>query len=266
MTRSFLFARLFYGLVLALLFLPLGLLVLTSLSASPIVGFPLGAPTLRWYLAALGDPAFQRGVALSVPVAVLSSALAILAGGWIALAAAELRSRPLRVLLMGGALLPLVTPGIVHAIALRIAIEELGLDPGVLAMVLGHAIHATPYAVIMVAARLAMLPPEQSRAARSLGAGPVRVFLHVALPWLRPALLGAAALSALTSFDDFVRSFFLGGYDPTLPVLIFARLRSGLSPAINAMASLILAAGCLLGLLSHRLGRRVGAHGGHAVG
>lgn len=245
----------FYWGVLALLAVPLGLLVLTSFSDSPVVGFPLGHPTLSWYQAAIGDPAFQRGFALSVAVAAASSVLAVAAGTWIALAAASLHSRSLRLVLMGGALLPLVTPGIVHGIALRIAIQEIGLDPGPLAMVLGHAIHATPYAAIMVAARLTTLPPEQVRAARSLGAGPARAFIHVVVPWLRPALLGAGALAALTSFDDFIRSFFLGGYDPTLPVLMFARLRSGLTPEINAVATLILVVACVLGLGADRLGR-----------
>jgi spermidine/putrescine transport system permease protein len=75
-------------------------------------------------------------------------------------------------------------------------------------------------------------------AARDLGSGPIRAFLHVQLPWLRPALAGAALLSGLNSFDDFIRSFFLGGYEPTLPVLIFGRLRSGLAPEINALATL----------------------------
>ena len=62
------------------------------------------------------------------------------------------------------------------------------------------------------------------------------------IPWLRPAMVGAALLSALNSFDDFVRSFFLGGYQPTLTVLIFGRLRSGLTPEINALSTLILVA------------------------
>jgi spermidine/putrescine transport system permease protein len=75
-------------------------------------------------------------------------------------------------------------------------------------------------------------------AAYDLGAGPVRAFLHVQLPWLYPSLAGAALLSALNSFDDFLRSFFLGGYDQTLPVMIFGRMRSGLTPEINALATL----------------------------
>jgi spermidine/putrescine transport system permease protein len=104
----------------------------------------------------------------------------------------------------------------------------------------------------MVGARLATLPPEQIDAARDLGAGPVAVFIHVMTPWLRPSLLSAGGLAALTSFDDFIRSFFLGGYAPTLPVLIFGRLRSGLTPEINAVATLVLLLACTAWALADR--------------
>ena len=238
-----------YWAVIALLALPLGLIALTSLSDRTIVGFPIGAPTWHWYAAALTDPAFRQAFALSTWLAAGSAILAVAAGTWIALAAAA-ASRWTRLALMAAALVPLVTPGLVHAIALRTAMQTLGIDPGIFAILLGHTIHATPYAAIMVAARRATLPPDLIDAARDLGAGPIATFTHVIAPWLRPAMLGAAALAALTSFDDFIRSFFLGGYDATLPVLVFGRLRSGLTPEINAVSTLVLLSACALGVLS----------------
>jgi spermidine/putrescine transport system permease protein len=230
------------------LMLPLGLIALTSLTDATLVGFPLGRPSLRWYAEALADPANGRAFILSILLAVASAALAVVAGTWIALAARMLRPG-WRWLLFAATLVPLVTPGIVHAIGLRIAIQFISVDPGPVAVLLGHTVHATPLAAIMVGARLATMPPGLMDAARDLGAGPVRAFLHVQLPWLRPALAGAAVLAALNSFDDFVRSFFLGGYQPTLPVLIFGRLRSGLTPEINALATLILLASFALAAL-----------------
>jgi spermidine/putrescine transport system permease protein len=230
-----------YWIAAAALALPLGLIALTSLTDATLVGFPLGRPGLRWYAAALADPANGRAFLLSVALAAASAALAVMAGAWIALAARMMRPG-WRLLLLAATLVPLVTPGIVHAIGLRIAIRFVGLDPGPIAMLLGHTVHATPLAALMIGARLATTPPGLMDAARDLGAGPVRAFLHVQLPWLRPAVAGAALLAALNSFDDFVRSFFLGGYEPTLPVLIFGRLRSGLTPEINALATLVLLA------------------------
>ncbi len=249
-----------YWCVVALLALPLGLLALTSLSDRGAVGFSWGTPTLRWYAAALTDPAFRQAAALSAWLAGGSAVLAVAAGTWIALAAAASPSRGVRAALIGGALVPLVTPGLVHAIALRTAMQTAGIDGGAFAILLGHTIHATPYAAIMVGARRASLPPGLVDAARDLGAGPVRTFLHVVVPWLRPALLGAGALAGLASFDDFIRSFFLGGYQATLPVLVFGRLRSGLTPEINAVATLVLLTACALGtmadMMSYRATRR----------
>lgn len=245
MSHGRLGAACYWGAVLALA-LPLGLIVLTGLTDSAVVGFPLGRPSLRWHAAALADPANARAFLLSIALAAASAGLAVAAGTWIALAAAMLRPGG-RWLLLAGALVPLATPGIVHAIALRIAIRAVGLDPGPLAVLLGHAVHATPLAALMVGARLATLPPELMEAAQDLGAGPAGAFWLVKLPWLGRTLAGAALLAALNSFDDFVRSFFLGGYEPTLPVLIFGRLRSGLTPEINALATLTLLAAMAVG-------------------
>jgi len=229
----------FYWMAVAALTLPLGLIALTSLTDSTLVGFPLGHPSLRWYQEALSDPANLRAFGLSASLALTSAVLAVIVGTWIALAAGMLD--PLwRWLLFSGTLVPLVTPGIVHAISLRIAIRAVGIDPGPSAMLFGHVVHATPLAAIMISARLAMMPKDLLDAAKDLGAGPVRSFLHLQLAWLGPALAGAALLAGLNSFDDFLRSFFLGGYDPTLPVLIFGRLRSGLTPELNALATLAL--------------------------
>jgi spermidine/putrescine transport system permease protein len=242
-----------YWTVLALFALPLGLILLTSLSAGSVVGFPLGALSLRWYGEALADPAYRAAFARSLVLACASALLAVVAGGWIGLAAASLRSRRAEVALMAAATVPLLTPGVIHAIALRIAIRTIGLDPGMGAMLLGHAIHATPFAAIMVRARRATLPREQAEAAAVFGAGPAALLRHVLLPWLRPALLGAGGLAALTSFDDFIRSYFLGGYDATLPVLMFARLRSGLTPELNAVSILVLLAMIVATVIAARM-------------
>lgn len=245
MTPGRLTAACYWGAAAALT-LPLGLLVLTSLTDATLVGFPLGRPSLRWYAAALADGANARAFLLSAALAASSAGLAVVAGTAIALAAGSLRPA-WRWLLLAGTLVPLVTPGIVHAIALRIAIRLVGLDPGPLAVLLGHVVHATPLAALMAGSRLLTLPPELVEAAQDLGAGPAGAFWLVKLPWLGRTLAGAGLLAALNSFDDFVRSFFLGGFDPTLPVLIFGRLRSGLTPEINALAPLAMLAAVAVG-------------------
>ena len=233
--------RLFYGVTVLALFLPPALIVATSFKASAIVGFPIGPPSLRWYAAISDDADLWRAATNSAVAAIASALLAVGIGTWTALAIQSLEARWVRFCFLAGAMVPLVTPGIIHGIALRLWVRVLGLQPGVLAVVLGHAIHAAPYAIILVLGRLALMPQGLDEAARDLGATPVQRFRHIMLPWLAPALLGAVVLSLLSSFDDFVRSFFLGGYRATLPVLVYGRLLGGLTPEINAIASLTLA-------------------------
>jgi len=247
MSRHRLLRFVYWGVVLCL-FLPLALVALASLGDGPVVGFPIARPTLGWYAIALADPEIVRAFLVSCAAAVASTALALAMGLWTSLAIASLASPALRTLLLCGACLPLVTPGIISAISLRIYIRLLGIDPGLGAIVLGHAIHSAPYVVIVVGLRLRLVPPHLVEAARSLGAGQIRAFCSVTLPWLRPAIGAAAVLALLESFDDFLRSFFLGGYRPTLPVLIYGRLFSGLSPEIGAIATLVLALTLSVGL------------------
>ncbi|MBV9783220.1 MAG: ABC transporter permease [Acidisphaera sp.] len=248
--------RVFYWGAVVWLFLPLALIAVMSVTGSSFVGFPIERVTMRWYGDMLRDAEFLRAFLYSCGAAAGSTVLALAAGLWTALAISALRSTSLRATLFCAACLPIVTPGIVSAISLRIFIRLLGLDPGYMAIVLGHAIHAAPLVVIMLVLRLRTMPTEQVEAARTLGAHPARAFLDVTLPWLAPAIAGAAVLALLESFDDFLRSFFLGGYQPTLPVLIYGRLFSGLSPEINAIATVVLLLTISIGFAGERLFRR----------
>ncbi len=240
----------FYWGTIAALLLPLALVVGMSFKDGPIVSFPLGKLSGRWYFALLDDLDAQHAVLTSVAVAVCSTGLAVAIGVWSALALDAVTSRAWRLALLFGAMVPVVTPGIIHAIALRIFIRDIGLDPGWLAVTLGHAVHATPYVVILITARLASMPPGFVEAARILGASPFQCLRDIVLPWLSPALLGAGVLALLTSFDDFVRSFFLGGYQATLPVLIYGRLHGGFTPELSAISTLVLLVAGLAGIFS----------------
>ncbi|HUB12499.1 MAG TPA: ABC transporter permease, partial [Acetobacteraceae bacterium] len=236
---------------------PLLLVLLMSVSDVEVAGLPVQGVTARWYWEVLADRDVRAAFGYSCLVAVASTAVSLVMGVWVALALDGVRSAFLRGALLVGACLPIVTPGIVSAISLRMFVRVLGLDPGYVAIILGHAVHATPFVVIMLAARLRMVPPHLVAAARTLGASQARAFCSVTLPWLLPTIAGAAVLALLESFDDFLRSFFLGGYEPTLPVLFYGRLFSGLSPEINAIAATVLVLTIALGLAGERLSRYV---------
>ena len=159
--------------------------------------------------------------------------------------------------IMGLTVMPALVPGIISAIAFRIYARLLGIEPGMGAIVWSHAVHTVPFVALVVMARLSTLPKSQIEAARDLGADPLIAFVRITLPYLIPAIIGASIFCMLISFDDFVRSFFLGGYEPTLPVLIFAKLRSGMSPEINAIATVALVLTAAIGIWAERFTRRM---------
>jgi spermidine/putrescine transport system permease protein len=253
--REWLFRVLYWGFVFYL-FLPLALIVLMSFKDSPFIGFPVHALTLHWYSDVLQDSEVSRAFTYSLAVALISTGLAVVVGTWTAVALLRLELPLLVMLVFGAACIPLVTPGIISAISMRMFIRVIGVAPGPAAIVLSHATHAAPLVVIMVTSRLRAMPKSLVEAAWDLGANSRQTFVRVTLPYIAPAIFGAAMLALLSSFDDFLRSFFLGDYNPTLPVLIFARIRNGLSPQITALATAVLVLTGLVGLGAERQVRR----------
>ncbi len=237
-------------------FVPLILMVVMGFKDSKFIGFPIKSWTLDWYLGVFEDSEILSVLGYSVAIAVLSALISIVVGLWIAVLL-EGRNFWGRTIIFGLAILPALVPGIISAIAFRIYARLLGIEPGMFAIIWSHAVHNVPFVVLVVMARLSTLPKSQIEAARDLGADPLVAFLRITLPYLAPAIMGASIFCLLLSFDDFVRSFFLGSYEPTLPVLIFAKLRSGMSPEINAIATVALVLTAFLGVWAERYMRRM---------
>ena len=238
------------------LFVPLVLMVVMGFKDSKFIGFPIRSWTLDWYLGVFADTDVIFTFSYSVAIAIISTLISIVMGTWLAvlLARDKFAGRAAVYALM---ILPALVPGIISAIAFRIYARQLGIEPGMFAIIWAHAVHNVPFVSLVVIARLSTLPKSMGEAARDLGADPFVTFMRITLPYLKPALIGAGIFCLLLSFDDFVRSFFLGGYDPTLPVLIFAMLRSGMSPEINAIATVALVLTAVLGVWAERSSRRM---------
>lgn len=237
-------------------FVPLILMVLMGFKDSKFIGFPIKSWTLDWYLGVFENAEVLSTFGYSVAIAVASTLISVAVGTWIAVLL-EGRKFMGRTAMFGMTVLPALIPGIISAIAFRIYARGLGIEPGMGAIIWSHAVHNVPFVVLVVMARLSTLPKSQLDAARDLGADPFVTFLRITVPYLIPAILGASVFCLLLSFDDFVRSFFLGGYEPTLPVLIFAKLRSGMSPEINAIATVALILTALVGIWAERFTRRM---------
>ncbi|HIC79498.1 MAG TPA: ABC transporter permease [Kiloniellaceae bacterium] len=245
-----------YWAFIVYLFVPLVLMVMMGFKDSKFIGFPIRGWTLEWYTGIFQDAEVLGVFGYSMAIAIASTVLSLTIGTWVACFLGPHKFRG-KLIVFALTCLPAVVPGIISAISLRIFARGLEIEPGMLAIILGHTVHNVPFVALVVMARLSTLPPSHIEAARDLGADAIVAFFRVTLPYLVPALVGAAVFCMLLSFDDFVRSFFLGSYEPTLPVLIFAMLRTGMSPEINAISAVVLVLTAILGLWAERSMRRL---------
>lgn len=244
----------YWAFVLYLL-VPLTLMMAMSFKDANFIAFPIGDWTLRWYGQVLHDRQFLEACLYTIAIAVATTFAATVIGVWIAMLITQSGSRWSGVL-FALACLPAVVPGMISAISLRVFISTIDMPTGTGAIVLGHTVHAVPFVVVMALTRLRSMPPNLVDAARDLGADSIVAFFRVTLPYLGPAIAGGMIFCVLLSVDDFVRTFFLGGYRPTLPMLIFAKVQGGMSPEINAMATLVLIFTAAVGLYAEHMTRR----------
>jgi spermidine/putrescine transport system substrate-binding protein/spermidine/putrescine transport system permease protein len=243
--------------VYVFLYAPLVVLVAFSFNRARLAARWEGF-TFEWYAVALRDQRVLSALRNSVIVAVATTVLATGAGTAAALAFHRLRSRA------QGAwdalvVAPLVLPEIVLAASLVLLFAAMGLRLGFLTVVLAHVAFSLSYAVVVVRARLAGFDQSLEEAAMDLGASPLRTLRHVTLPLIAPGILAAALLVFSVSIDDYVVTSFVAGVGATtLPVHIYSMVRSGLSPEINAVSTVLLAATALLLFAAWRLeqGRR----------
>lgn len=234
--------------------LPLLVLVAFSFNASKFTvwqGF-----SLDWYRAIFRDPQLAEAAANSVVIAVSSAILSTVIG---TLAAYGMWRRAAPTL-SGSLYLSLVTPEIVTGISLLVFFQWifhwLHLHLGMATVIIAHVAFSIAYVTIVVSSRLKSMDPALEEAALDLGATEWRAFWRVTLPILRPAIIAAALLALIVSFDDYVITSFVAGIDSeTLPMVIYAMARRGISPSINAISSLILILLTALILIAERLQR-----------
>ena len=247
------------GLVYAFLFAPILIVILFSFNSAKSLQTFEGF-SLRWYEEFFNDASLRTSLLTSLEIAAVTTVVATVFGTGLALGMARSRSHVTRVsaLLL---LIPLVTPEIVAGVSAFVLFAQLGVALSVKTIILAHITFSISYVCVVVRGRLAAMGTEIEEAALDLGATPMQAVRLVTLPALWPAILAAAMLVFVLSFDDFVLSFFTTGEDPQpLPVRIYSALRFGISPTINAIGTLMLAVSAVLIaiaiLLPRLLGRR----------
>jgi spermidine/putrescine transport system permease protein len=226
--------------VYVFVFAPIALLVLFSFNANPAGSFPITGLTTKWYSAMASDYELQDAFWTSLEVALEVTAISLCVGTAAAfpLARAGLRFAPaIRVWVT----LPIMLPGLLIGISLLIllsAVLKVDLSRGT--AVVGQSIFTTPFVILLLSARLQALDRRLEWAASDLGADALRRLRHVILPALAPAMFASALLAFTLSFDEFIITLFLIGGDQTLPLYIFNHVRYGITPAVNAVATLFL--------------------------
>jgi spermidine/putrescine transport system permease protein len=227
------------AMVLLFLYLPLFVVVLYSFSATRVNAWPIQGYTLDWYRELAVDSDIHESVRLSVTVGLTAAGIAVVLGTLLALAL-DRHNFPAKPAVRFFVVLPIVLPGIVTGVALLSFFSMLGVQLSHRTIIIAHATFCITLILNNVVARLGQLPRSLDEASADLGAPPGKTFWRVTFPLVRPAILAGAILAFTLSFDEVVVTFFLTGRDKTLPLLIWGRLRQGISPEINAVATVII--------------------------
>ena len=225
--------------VYAFLFIPIITVVLFSFNASRLVDVWSGF-SLKWYGTAWTDPSILDALKTSLIVALVNALLAICFGTLAAIGLQRVghRLRGVFETLVYGTI---VTPEIIIAIASLLFFVTINIDLGIPTIIVTHVVYNTSIVALIVRARLAGMDRTLEEAAQDLGATPIRTIWRITIPLLYPAILAGGLLAFTFSFDDFVLTFFVSGAtSTTLPLKIFSMLRFGVSPVINAIATVML--------------------------
>lgn len=249
--------------VFAFLYLPIAVLILYSFNRQGVGGFPPHHLTLDWYRILFADDAIWDSVLNSVEVAFAAMAIA-LAFGIPAALALDRAQFPGKALFRRLVLLPLILPGIITGLSLLMLFNLAGTRLSLLTIVLGHGTALISVATTEVFAGLQKVDRAQEEASLDLGATYWQTFWRVTMPNLKLSIIGAALLIFTLSMDEIAVSFFLIGRENTLPLEIWARLRRGITPEINAVSTIIFAFSLIAIVVWYRL--RVRTEGGAEIG
>lgn len=263
-TSTVVYCLLFFG----FLFLPLAIVATFAFNDAPYPAPPWRGATLDWFVGStvatrrglFADTALLGSLWTSTVVAAWVTVLAVLIGTANAflIERTQFRGKSVLSLLM---LAPLVIPGVILGISIlafasriaNLADDMFGLEleflrPGLPLVVLGQLSFVVAIATLTIAARLKRFDTTLEEAAYNLGASRAAVFTTITLPYLQPALIGAAAIAFLMSFENFNTTLMLVGSDAPLTVMMYGRMREGATPVLNAVSLFLMVASALLAL------------------
>jgi putrescine transport system permease protein len=225
----------------AFLYIPMVILIIFSFNESKLVTVWAGFST-KWYGELMQNEAFLNAAWVTIKVAVFSSTIATVLGTMAAYVLVRGGRFLGRTLFSGMIYAPLVMPEVITGLSLLLLFIGIGLDRGVLTIVLAHTTFSMCYVSVVVSSRLVTFDRSLEEAALDLGCSPAEAFRLVTLPIIAPAVISGWLLAFTLSLDDLViASFTSGPSATTLPIKIFSAVRLGVSPEINALSTLMIA-------------------------
>ena len=232
----------FATLMLMFLWVPLSIMIFLSFAENAATIFPFEGFTLGNYTLTLGQDAMWSSLQASLTIATVSATIATVLGVLSSFALTRYRFK-FREIYRTFGIIPMVIPGIILGVALRIYFQQLlGILPGFLTVVLGHSLYGLPFVMLIVTARLYTFDESLEEAARDLGADPITTFRDVTFPMIAPAIGAGFLFAWIRSFEDFIRALFLTGPGTTpLTIWMFSRIEQLDAPELNVVSTLIVA-------------------------
>jgi putative spermidine/putrescine transport system permease protein len=235
-----------------LLIAPQIVVAVTSFDPSDAALFPPAGFSFKWYLNAFERHAFREALGLSLIVATAASAIAVVAGTMASILVVRYRFIG-RGLLTTALQLPMMIPEVVLGLGFLILFARWRMHISLINILLAHAVITLPYAVRVITANLQTVSRSIEEAAYMLGASPIVTLWRVTLPMIRSGMIAAAIFSFIVSFDNFTITAFLVTGRGTLPVEIYAYIRTEGDPTIAAISTLLIVVSLVIVLLAERL-------------
>jgi len=255
----------FLAVVMVILYGPMVVLALFSVNDSIVIALPFKGVTLEWYRQALANTLVRESIKNSLGVAAVVTLVSLVLGtlGAFATTRFRYRGRGGVAVLTGG---PLVVPWLLIGVGALLFFSRLSVPLNLRTIAAMHIVVAFPLVAAIVSARLVRFDASQEEAARDLGATNREVLRYIVLPHLVPALAAATILAFSYSFNNFVISFFVGGFELTFPIWVFSTLRHAQNvPIVNAISTLVSIVQVAVVVVAWRFwgaeGRRVGEEG-----
>lgn len=247
--------NIYLAVIFVLMYLPILLVIIYSFNQSKISSVWDGF-SLKWYRELFADKSMFTALINSIILAFSSSVLAAIIGtlGAIGMSKTNFKANGIIGYI---STLPIMIPEIILGMVFLVFFSLIGIPFGMTSLILAHTTFCVPYVFMLVKARLVGLDKSYVEAARDLGASELRAFKDITIPLISPAILSGMLLSFAMSFDDVIISIFVTGASTnTLPIKIYTQLKTGVSPKINALCTLMFIATVLIVVLSNIIGKK----------